>query len=134
MNINTNCPNTVNETKKEITSPNYPNKYGRFDNCKWTLQAPKDHTIDLNFQDFLLEKSYRNIRGTYCLDYLSIYNWQQVKENKILKRTCGSNSPGNVSSSDRHLTIVFKSDSGKEKKGFKLSYQTIGKLMNMYFI
>ena len=66
LEISGKCDGTYDSaTSSYITSPNYPRHYGRKVLCTWTIRAPKNRAIGLNFTEFFTEDGK---------DELSIYN------------------------------------------------------------
>merc|ERR1712226_75120 len=112
-----NCPLTIrlNPAKASnttvITSPSFPNKYPKNQNCKWIINATKGK-LSLTFDKFKTEWSH-NCRK----DYLFVAN--VAKYNKLY--LCGSNIPSNLSLKSKARTIVLKFQSNNKvgKPGFK---------------
>ncbi|KAG2470169.1 C1S protein, partial [Polypterus senegalus] len=107
----------------DIYSPNYPNPYPKSNFTEWKLQVPKGYRLQLVFNHFDLEPSYR------CL-----FDYVQVMHNdEVLGSFCGREDsmsgihPGNqrIFSPDNTLKIIFKSDDFQEEahQGFHAHYQ-----------
>ncbi|XP_030748736.1 cubilin-like [Sitophilus oryzae] len=105
------------ETKKYLTSPDYPNLYERNLTCIYTIKPKvKNKVINIQFLDFDLRE------GTPICSYdnLTIYT---VKKPNIRQTLCGKTLPKSQRL-DRDAVITFKTEhyAWNNGKGFKLSY------------
>merc|ERR1712018_1063390 len=118
------CPLTIrlNPDKASsttvITSPSFPQKYPKNQNCKWIINATKGK-LKLTFDKFKTEWS-QNCKK----DYLFVGN--VAKYNKLY--LCGSNIPSNLSlkSKDRTIVLKFQSNNKVGKPGFKATVVASG--------
>ncbi|XP_051788085.1 complement C1r subcomponent-like isoform X1 [Erpetoichthys calabaricus] len=107
----------------DIYSPNYPNSYPKSNFTEWKLQVPKGYRLQLVFNHFDLEPSYRCL-----LDYVQV-----MHNDDVLGSFCGQEDsmsgihPGNqrILSPDNTMKIIFKSDDFQEEahQGFHAHYQ-----------
>ncbi|XP_042541866.1 cubilin [Dipodomys spectabilis] len=96
---------------------NYPdNLY-----CLYKITVREDRVVQLKFSDFDVDPS------AFCSqDYLGIYDGSDTNA-PLLGKFCGSTPPANIKSSNRSMTLLFKTDSYLTARGWKVTYrQTIG--------
>ena len=119
------CNGTYNNLRREITTPQYPNKYLNNGNCSWDIGGPPGTKFELIFKDFDTEKNY---------DFLYIYDGNSQSSNQIAAVTqttptpsgpdrsglSGSIRPGNVFSTGNRLHLQWKTDDTRVRKGFKI--------------
>lgn len=101
-----------------LQSNNYPLEYPSTSTCKWTIKAPNDHKILLNFIRFDLENSSNCTR-----DYLEIREGLN-ESNRLIGRFCGSYVPNRLQSTSNELYLKFVSDDSNSKTGFNITYAT----------
>ncbi|XP_032591059.1 cubilin homolog isoform X2 [Drosophila grimshawi] len=100
-----------------IQSPNWPQKYGRLENCSWIIKAPLGSRIELIVQNFTLEST------DACEDdYLEIRNGNQATS-PLIGRYCGSHIPPRIPSYGNALHVYFRTDSLVQEAGFHLNWQ-----------
>ena len=58
--VDKNCGGWITAPSGVIQSPNYPGDYGASDDCRWFIQVPQNHIVQLQFLDFDVEP------GTNC--------------------------------------------------------------------
>ncbi|XP_023314262.1 cubilin homolog isoform X1 [Trichogramma pretiosum] len=101
------------ESLQYIESPNFPLVYPSNSFCNYTIVAPDDMEITVNFTHFALEG-----RDAECrYDNLTIRRGQFERE----KIYCGDNGPEQKNAPGR-LVIVFRSDNSIGRQGFKFHY------------
>lgn len=92
---------TANSTS-EISSPNFPGKYPRNSYFLWSVVAPSEYRIKIEFSKFEI---------TYCsnceCDFLIVRDGSS-KESKVLGKYCGS-QPGSFYTSGNHMWMEFVS-------------------------
>lgn len=112
---------------------NYPNNYPGSTNCQWLLRTEASHTVSFQFTDFDLEDQ------NCGADYVSIYDGSEMKEEKLLLKTCGSQSFGPdavnqtarpgftkpIKSSGNEMLVVMETDDSIEAKGFAAQFETV---------
>lgn len=101
-----------------ISSPNYPNVYGRWTHCSWLLEAPEGHIITLTFTDFHLE-----MHPTCTSDSVTVRNGG-YPESPIIGRYCGWSVPGPVQSGSNKLVVTFSTDHQGQSRGFYATWDT----------
>ncbi|XP_041486764.1 cubilin isoform X1 [Microtus oregoni] len=101
-----------------ISSPNYPNVYGRWTQCSWLLEAPEGHIITLTFSDFHLEMD-----PTCTADSVTVRNGG-YPESPIIGRYCGWSLPGPVQSGSNKLLVTFNTNHLGQSRGFYATWNT----------
>eukprot|EP00794_Sanderia_malayensis_P017799 gene17799-biopygen15237 len=109
------CGGTFTAPSGAIASPNFPRYYPNNQNCTYKIVAPIGMYVRINFTHFSIE------RGSYCRqDFLVI---KEVYQNAKIQRTyCGYDMPPNYISRGNSVSIKFKSDDARTRKGFMLKY------------
>nr|XP_014352096.1 PREDICTED: ovochymase-1 [Latimeria chalumnae] len=102
----------------KIDTISYPEKYPSKATCHWFINAPEDHIIKLEFEDFAVEPSV----GCHN-DYVTIYS--NIDEKELLAELCGLEKPSPIMSTDNKMFIRFQSDGENNFKGFKADYYFI---------
>lgn len=103
-----------------ILSPNYPQNYPTNSYCTWTLQAIGAHLMELNFLDFEMPVS------SNCSEsYVAVHDGN-TRNYPLLVKHCGNSflPLQNLTSTDRALYVVMKSDGERTGRGFKAKYNT----------
>ena len=113
---------TFNETEpgRTIRSPLYPDNYPDGVKCVWVLQAPINHTVKLDLEEFHLERDKK------CFyDYMEFFDGDTEEHHLIRERMCGGpRGPQTIESTGQKLMVVFHSDKSKNKKGFQAVWET----------
>lgn len=127
------CGGIFTAAQGNITSLNYPNNYPGGIDCQWLLRTEESHTLSFQFTDFDLEDQN-------CMaDYVSIYDGTEMKEDKLLLKTCGSQTFGPdvvnqtarpgftkpIRSSGNEMLVVMQTDDSIEAKGFAAQFETV---------
>ena len=119
---------TYDNDKNEITTPNYPRSYPRSKRCNWDIKVPQGQHIELEFNDFRLESHSR------CdYDYLQVYDGRSASSRSLIGKYCGSSKPSKIISHGNTLFLYWRSDSGTQFKGFKISATLTGKYILKHF-
>ena len=96
-----------------FTSPNYPNNYPLDSNCEWNIMNYHgDRRLKLDIVDFVTESNF---------DFVYIYS-----DGHYSGKLTGSLSNSSSFIADRHMRVVFTSDSTNQKRGFKAYYNNRG--------
>lgn len=115
-----NCGGTFAATKtlRTIVSPNYPENYPPNSMCNYTITAPTDSFININFDDFEIEQTSRG-----CIyDNLTIYKQEEWTFNMILVGSyCGKETLKTLRYKNT-VQLIFRSDGYLDKRGFRLHY------------
>ncbi|XP_078371203.1 uncharacterized protein LOC144654853 isoform X2 [Oculina patagonica] len=114
------CDCTFNETQGgNISSPLFPNNYPNGVKCVWVLEAPVNHTVKLDLEEFHLEKDKK------CFyDYMEFFDGDTEEHLQIGNRFCGRNFPQTVESTGQKLLVVFNADKSENYKGFRAVWET----------
>ena len=114
------CAFNETEPGRNITSPLYPNKYPDGVKCVWVLQAPINHTVELDLEEFHLERDKK------CFyDYMEFFDGDTEEHHLIRERMCGKHDPQTIESTGQKLMVVFHSDkSDNNYKGFRAVFET----------
>ncbi|XP_033628872.1 A disintegrin and metalloproteinase with thrombospondin motifs 16-like [Asterias rubens] len=106
------CDRVMTKAKGSITSPNWPNPYGANQMCTTTIVAAPGKTIKLKFKKFVLDGAEPS-----CLtDSVSITDSANLQSKSV---NCGTKKRFNYRSKSNMITVVFRSDSNTQLKGFK---------------
>lgn len=135
---NIECGGTFSLAQGNITSPNYPMNYEPNTYCQWLLRTESSHSVLFKFTDFDLEDDC-------TADSVQIYDGPEKRSDRLLLRTCGSQTigPGTLNqtrpgfsaplkSRGNEMLIVMEADHGLQAKGFAAQYSTVSS--NIYFI
>ena len=121
--LNQPCGGYLTASHGVIESPNYPGKYPNNAMCEWKINPlPYYNNIGVIFEEFDVESS------TTCgKDSVEIADGYKTQ---IGEKLCGSlqdlqNNPVQVKGASAY--VKFTSDSIGESKGFKATYQALGK-------
>ncbi|CAI4226535.1 unnamed protein product [Auanema sp. JU1783] len=104
------CNNHDIHDESTITSPYYPHHYPLSTTCIYTIFAPENKKVHLNFG---------SIRTEDCCDYLEVFDGSNIKS-KRLSKFAGSFEENEKSfeSSTNSLTLRFYSDLTVTYNGF----------------
>ena len=115
---------TTTKPVKEITSPNYPEKYPSNPTknpITKHMEVSDGHKIKITFTDFQLEGKYGEPQCRY--DYVTI---EDADGTMLLDKTCGSNMPREpIFSNTNKALLTFHSDGYVQLKGFRLEWEEI---------
>ncbi|CAK8680068.1 unnamed protein product [Clavelina lepadiformis] len=104
----------ITEDSGNISSPNYPNDYSNNLNCNWTILAPPNKLIEVEFVDFHLQSCSFSLK-----DYLNIHDGEEQYAGISF---CGTNKPVDFESSTNRVNLFFSSDSSTNEKGFLIKW------------
>ena len=107
-----------------ITSPNYPDRYGKNEDLTWLATVEEGLAIRFEILDFDIEN-----QATCRYDWLEILH---EDGSTVLKKSCGSvnNVPRVFKSFWNRAIVKFHSDNSFQKKGFKIKYSPIRREKN----
>ncbi|XP_071972590.1 embryonic protein UVS.2-like [Engystomops pustulosus] len=109
------CGGTFYTPRRNITTPGYPNSYSPGLQCNYTIVAPVGQKVYLTVDDFELEQ-----------DYFCTYDVLRVHSGDMQYGPyCGTKKVLDITSTENTLSLIFKSDTTNERKGFKASYTFI---------
>ena len=94
-----------------ITSPNYPQQYGKDIDCRWLISSPGGNNLTLSFLDFKTESSS---------DILIVYEGSNVHGSLIDYTVYSANTPSPIVSNGNNMYLRFTSDSYTTYRGFKI--------------
>ena len=100
-----------------INSPNYPKDYSSETTCMWQLRVPMGRFIKLHLEDFKTEKYH---------DELFIYDVVDenlVSDDTLLETLSGEDMPDHIELHENKIRLLFVTDSGVTKKGFRIRYE-----------
>lgn len=125
------CGGILTDDLGTIASPNHPGLYPNEASCKWIIQAPPQHVVQLTFLNFKLETSH-----TCGYDYVKIFdvNDKSDENDGLIGKFCGSRLPPTLLSSSNSMGITFKADSSHSSDGFLASYMFMPEENSMDFI
>lgn len=109
------CNLVLEGSRGVIKSPCYPQKYPNLVACRWTMQAPPGHVVQLTFVDFELEEA------PGC-----IYDAAVVNTGMTDVRFCGLTAHGLTQNSTGNVMVLsFNSDFSIQKRGFFVEYRHV---------
>ncbi|EDV28197.1 uncharacterized protein TRIADDRAFT_53561 [Trichoplax adhaerens] len=103
---------TLGSTPFDITSPKFPQNYPSNVECEWTINAPANENIAINFKNFSLETSNKCFN-----DYVEIHDGRTARD-PLLGKFCSTSLPPMVSSTYNSIYIKFRSNFGIVSTGF----------------
>ena len=112
--ISGNCHGTYSATNNEVTSPNYPNKYGSGTNCYWNIQSDFGTRIALQFTAFNVEA-----HSTCSYDWVQVYDGSSSSATALSSKLCSSTLPVVILSSQNSMYLIFRTDGSGEYNGFR---------------
>ncbi|XP_078585809.1 uncharacterized protein LOC144867627 [Branchiostoma floridae x Branchiostoma japonicum] len=95
-----------------VTSPNFPNNYGLYENCEWRITVPEGSIIRLTFDSFNTQYPY---------DILTIYDGADDSAPQ-LQRLTGLLPVSPITSTSNMMFLRFTSDRQHTDQGFQFSY------------
>ncbi|XP_074920757.1 astacin-like metalloendopeptidase [Chelonoidis abingdonii] len=113
------CGSTLTGTSGVITSPNYPNRYPKNQDCFWVISAPADVKISLIMVFFELEDI-----DECKYDYLLIHDGSQPTSPAV-GPYCGTMQIADFTSSENSVLVEFHSDVAWVFPGFMLNYSFV---------
>ena len=116
----TDCTSNKTKPGRNISSPLYPKNYPDGVKCVWVLQAPINHTVKLDLEDFHLELDKK------CFyDYMEFFDGDTEEHHLIRERMCGGpRGPQTIESTGQKLMVVFHSDKSDNYQGFRAVFET----------
>lgn len=96
-----------------IQSPLYPENYPKNVQCEWVIELPSQYKIRLDFTELQLENSM-----SCQYDFVLAMDGPPTSPSPLGK-FCGNSTQEYIESRSNVMTILFKSDSTKTKKGFE---------------
>ncbi|XP_074812772.1 astacin-like metalloendopeptidase [Natator depressus] len=110
------CGSTLMGTSGVITSPDYPNRYPKNQDCFWIISAPADRKISLKMVSFELEDI-----DECKYDYLLIHDGSRPTSPAV-GPYCGTMQIADFTSSENFVLVEFHSDVSWVFPGFMLNY------------
>jgi len=108
-----------------MQSPLYPENYPVGVLCQWVIQLPPQYRTRLEFMDLQLEAS------TSCqYDFVLVMDGSPSSPT-ALGKYCGNSSKSVVDSRTNVMTVLFKSDETKTKKGFQAYWYAQPAIINV---
>ncbi|CAH1249111.1 BMP1 [Branchiostoma lanceolatum] len=101
-----------------FTSPGYPNGYAEDISCVWKISVPRHHRIRLKFIDLDVEPT---VDCEY--DFVAVHDGRH-RGSPVIGQFCGPEPPRAITSTGRHLLIMFLTDKSKSGRGFRAEYTT----------
>ncbi|TSM12566.1 Tolloid-like protein 2 [Bagarius yarrelli] len=111
------CGENLQDSSGNFSSPGFPNGYGAYTHCVWSISVTPGEKIMLNFTSMDLYQSH------LCLyDYVEVRDgyW---RKSPLIGRFCGNRVPESLVSTNSRLWIEFYSSSNWVGKGFSAIYE-----------
>lgn len=119
------CGGTFTTMSGVIQSSLYPENYPVDMLCQWVIQLRPQYRVRLEFMDFQLEAS------TGCqYDFVLVMDGLPSSPT-VLGKFCGNSSKSVVDSRTNVMTVLFKSDETKTKKGFQAYWYAQPAIINV---
>ncbi|KAK2186567.1 hypothetical protein NP493_195g01015 [Ridgeia piscesae] len=83
-------------------------------NCQWQISVDSTKRVHLTFEQFDVEDS------NDCANDSVVVTDSHAGD--VTYTMCGNNLPGDVTSSDNNLLVVFKTDGSETRRGFLITY------------
>ena len=93
-----------------ITSPNYPQHYGKDIDCRWLISSPGGNNLTLSFLDFKTRSSS---------DILKVYEGSNV-HGSLLDTYSGDNTPSPIVSNGNNMYLRFTPFAYTTYRGFRI--------------
>ncbi|XP_034392313.1 suppression of tumorigenicity 14b [Cyclopterus lumpus] len=104
------CGGTLTADRGSFSSPFFPSNYPPETSCVWTIEAPKEKFVKVQFQKFFLGNDSIQCRG----DYVDVNG----------QRLCGRKPTSTVvTSRSNAMTVRFNSDSSYVDQGFTAEFE-----------
>uniref|UniRef100_A0A8C9XS31 ST14 transmembrane serine protease matriptase b n=1 Tax=Sander lucioperca TaxID=283035 RepID=A0A8C9XS31_SANLU len=103
------CGGKLTGDKGFFSSPFFPSNYPPKTTCIWTVEAPKEKFVKVQFNKFVLGKYSSECSG----DYVDVNG----------QRLCGTKPRSTVVTRSNVMTITFVSDSSYVDQGFTAEYE-----------
>ena len=113
------CGKVLKSYSGYVYHPNYPQPYKNNVNCLWTVQAPVNFNIRLEFKFFKIEKSF-NCNN----DYITVYDGANDNA-PIIGKYCGRDLPANIVSTGNTISVGMKTNDRISDQGFVTLYKRV---------
>lgn len=117
------CGRTYTAENGTITSPLYPAPYARNSRCAFEIVAPPGKAIVLDFEDFDMEDT--DPEGC-SFDYVAVFDGHVAGGDAVAQepqqRFCAASKPPQQISTTNVMTVVLRTDSSLQGRGFKANY------------
>ncbi|GBP07549.1 Cubilin [Eumeta japonica] len=114
------CGGMLTGSSGSISSPNYPQPYGRNANCRYSVVVNPGSRVKFSFSDLDLENTI-NCRD----DYVQIFDGRDEKYPSLGRFCVMSAKAFDIETTSNFAFIKFRSDFAVGGKGFVLNYETV---------
>ncbi|XP_053137205.1 mannan-binding lectin serine protease 2 isoform X3 [Hemicordylus capensis] len=112
------CPDKVLTARSgEITSPDYPDPYPKFSNCRYSIQVEEGFVVTLEFVETFDVETHPEVLCPY--DILKVNTPKQG-----FGPFCGNTLPPRVDTHSHNVEIQFTTDLSGVHTGWKIRYNT----------
>ncbi|KAI8513502.1 hypothetical protein Bbelb_101410 [Branchiostoma belcheri] len=115
------CDKRLTGDNGTFTSPNYPNNYPNYKDCRYEISVTPPKVVRLTFTDFNIEDPY---------DVLLVYDGNTTDDTWEIERLNGANIPSPITSSESIMTVLFHADNRGNRKGFQANYAAVDKVLS----
>ncbi|KAK4871991.1 hypothetical protein RN001_016115 [Aquatica leii] len=115
----TRCGGTLTSPKGSIMSPYYPEPYNEDTDCYWKITVGAGSVVQIVFVDLELEN-----HDECLMDFVEILDGPNLNSKSLGKFCKNSNIPF-IRSTSSIVTVLFRSDSSVQARGFHLQYNTL---------
>ena len=102
-----------------ITSPAYPNTYGRNQRCIWVISVSDGSHVKLSFNSFQLKYH------SSCKTSSVVIRDGKNSNSSLLGKYCGNCVPPPQYASSGTMRVTFNSDNGPAFSGFNATYNAV---------
>ncbi|KAF2368216.1 EGF-like domain, partial [Trinorchestia longiramus] len=113
------CGGVFNASSGVLVSPNHPGRYPALANCTYSIIAPSDAFVIINFQAFDLEGGFSGSRCHY--DWVQVTHTTSNGYQTQSQKLCGINIPPSISARGRTV-LRFITDRSLQRSGFLANY------------
>ncbi|KAK2175384.1 hypothetical protein NP493_732g00010 [Ridgeia piscesae] len=98
----------------------FGSNYDKDESCRWRIETGADQHVRLDFVNFTLPSC-----SDCSCDKVNVYDGRDATA-PLIHTLCGSDLPGEVTSSGNELFVHFESDGADRIRRFRIRYSAVG--------
>lgn len=102
--------------------PSYPRAYKNNLNCLWTVRAPINHILEIDFKYFNID-----ISGNCAEDYVDIFDGSN-NQARFLEKLCGKIAGRKIRSTGNAISVLMITNDKRTSQGFVARWTRIEKV------